>query len=68
MWANAFPRVHVGRVNTLTKLLSCERLNVESVDGTHWFRFRAPEEWMEDLVYFFEQRHQQQLTIPDIDV
>ena len=68
MWANAFPRVHVGRVNTLTKLLSCERFNVESVDGTHWFRFRAPEEWMEDLVYFFEQRHQQQLTIPDIDV
>lgn len=38
MWAAAFPRVHVGRVNTLDRLRRCERLGVESVDGTGWFR------------------------------
>lgn len=37
MWAKHFPRVHVGRVRQ-TKLLLCETLGVESVDGTGWFR------------------------------
>jgi hypothetical protein len=38
MWCDHFPRVHVGRVNELHRLRSCERLGVESVDGTGWFR------------------------------
>lgn len=37
MWSR-FPRVHVGRVNALHRLYACERLGVESVDGTGWFR------------------------------
>lgn len=37
MWSEHFPRVHVGRVRK-TKLLICEQLGVESVDGTGWFR------------------------------
>lgn len=38
MWTDRFRRVHVGRVNELRRLLTCERLGVESVDGTGWFR------------------------------
>lgn len=38
IWCDHFPRVHVGRVNELHRLRTCERLGVESVDGTGWFR------------------------------
>lgn len=37
-WTGAFPRVHVGRVNELRRLHICQRLGVESVDGTGWVR------------------------------
>lgn len=37
-WANAFPRVHVGRVNEMRRVFTCESLGVESVDGSGWFR------------------------------
>jgi len=43
-WRNAarfvaqFPRVHVGRVNWWDKLEYCERLDVESCDGSGFFR------------------------------
>jgi hypothetical protein len=43
-WRNAgmfvaqFPRVHVARVNWVDKLEYCERIGVESVDGTGFFR------------------------------
>lgn len=36
-WCKAFPRVHVGRVNTLDRLWRCVECGVESVDGTGWF-------------------------------
>lgn len=38
MWANAFPRVHVLRVNSPSKLDYLESLGVESCDGTGWNR------------------------------
>jgi hypothetical protein len=38
MWCSNFDRVHVGRVNSLRRLWTCEDLGVESVDGTGWFR------------------------------
>lgn len=38
MWCWAFKRVHVGRVNQIEKLLLCEELGAESIDGTGWFR------------------------------
>jgi len=38
MWARLFPRVHVGRVNEVRRLWTCEEHGVESVDGTGWFR------------------------------
>ena len=38
MWCDAFPRVHVGRVNTNGKLWECHEAGAESCDGTGWFR------------------------------
>lgn len=38
MWVKTGKRVHVGRVNEVERLLICERLGVESVDGTGWMR------------------------------
>jgi hypothetical protein len=37
-WTAAFPRVHVGRVNSLRLLLMAENAGAESCDGTGWFR------------------------------
>lgn len=37
-WCNLGRRVHVGRCNSLRRLLWCEHLGVESLDGTGWFR------------------------------
>lgn len=54
IWVGNFPRVHVGRVNTLDRLWLCQDLGVESVDGTGWFRepsrydkIPALESWLE---------------------
>jgi hypothetical protein len=38
MWVQAFPRVHVLRVNSPTKLDWLESIGVESCDGTGWNR------------------------------
>jgi len=38
MWCATGRRVHVGRVNEVEKLFICERLGVESVDGTGWMQ------------------------------
>ena len=53
-WCEVFgpEKIHVGRVNSLDKLIICDRLNVSSVDGTYWFRFKK--DWHEILRYFFE--------------
>ena len=37
-WTERFPRVHVGRVNSLRLLLMAENSGAESCDGTGWFR------------------------------
>ncbi len=37
-WCAWFRRVHVGRVNSLRRLIDCDERGVESVDGTGWFR------------------------------
>ena len=37
-WAEMFPWIHVGRVNSVEKLEVCADLGVKSVDGTGWFR------------------------------
>lgn len=42
-WANAFPRVHVGRVNSPTRLHEIAAIGVESCDGSGWFRGKSPQ-------------------------
>lgn len=37
-WCRLFKRVHVGRVNEIRRLWTCEDYGVESVDGSGWFR------------------------------
>jgi len=37
-WCKAFPRVHVGRVNSYDFLCECEDAGADSADGTGWFR------------------------------
>ena len=37
-WTVAFPRVHVGRVNSRRLLEQAETAGAESCDGTGWFR------------------------------
>jgi hypothetical protein len=37
-WTGAFPRVHVGRVNSRRLLEMAENCGAESCDGTGWFR------------------------------
>jgi hypothetical protein len=43
-FCDAFPRVHVGRVNTYRKLMHCHECGAMSVDGTGFFR-GGPERW-----------------------
>ena len=58
-WVAAFPRVHVGRVNSPEKLEVCHQLGVESVDGTGWVRGGDNHQWR-GLVAFLE-RHRPQV-------
>jgi hypothetical protein len=37
-WCQMPQILHVGRVNSLDRLFTCDRLGVDSVDGTGWFR------------------------------
>lgn len=37
-WCKNFRRVHVGRVNEIRRLYTCEEYGVESCDGTGWIR------------------------------
>ena len=52
MWCQ-FPRVHVGRVNTIERVWRCHDLGVESVDGTGWFRDGTDQPRMTRLENYF---------------
>lgn len=60
-FAGEFPRLHVGRVNTLARLRRCEELGVESVDGTGWFR--RPEGEFFKLEDFFSGKPDSQMML-----
>lgn len=42
-WAKAWPRVHVGRVNSAARLRQLAALEIESCDGSGWFRGKGPQ-------------------------
>lgn len=52
----SFPRVHVGRVNWVDKLEYCERVGVESCDGTGFFRGGPDSVQAKQLVDFISGR------------
>lgn len=60
-WCAWFPWVHVGRVNTLKRLVECEQRGCQSVDGTGWFRGEINQG--RELVQFVARTHVRQLTI-----
>ena len=60
-WTSWFRRVHVGRVNTLKRLVDCHELGVESVDGTGWFRGDITQG--RELVQYVSRTHARQVTI-----
>lgn len=56
MWAESFPRVHVGRVNSPKRLYECRERGVESIDGTGWCINPNGEQWR-GLVEFHDWQH-----------
>lgn len=53
VFASAFDRVHVGRVNTNGKLWECHEAGAESCDGTGWFR--GDQKQLAGLVSYLER-------------
>ena len=51
MWCKNFQRVHVGRINEIHAIQTCERYGAESADGSGWFkdtrRMAALEAWVD---------------------
>lgn len=62
LFVAAFPRVHIGRVNNIDKIEFCERLGVESCDGTGFFRDGEGDLRAVQLEQFFggRRRHREQ--------
>lgn len=53
-WCDNFPRVHVGRVNTLKWVHYYDYCGAESVDGTGWWHTKQ----FNDLVYYMTEKPQ----------
>ena len=52
-WCDARQRVHVGRINTDRWLWECDRIGVESCDGTGWFR--GDQDQLDGLIDYLER-------------
>ncbi len=61
MWTEAFPRVHVGRVNSRRLLEQAESVGAESCDGTGWFR--EPRRTQE-LENYLSKSQEEELCLP----
>lgn len=57
MWAENFPRVHVGRVNSVHRLRECFTAGIESVDGTGWMRDESRKDKMDALEDWIAETH-----------
>jgi len=55
-WTAAFPRVHVGRVNTERLLWIAHYAGAESCDGTGWFR--GDQQQLAGLLRYLEKSSQ----------
>lgn len=68
-WCDAFPRVHVGRVNSYHRLWLCHDAGAESIDGTGWLRgdqiqYRGLMAYMEESTN--QKRRTVQLGLEDV--
>ena len=63
MWTVHFPRVHVGRVNSVEKMSFCEDIGVESVDGTGWFKDPSRDDKLPALMNWLEGHRTKQLEL-----
>lgn len=64
MWTGAFPRVHVGRVNELRRLWTCEDLGVESVDGSGWFKKTQDGRQAKQIIQWLENHRDKTIPLP----
>lgn len=69
-WCKAFPRVHVGRVNSYERLWQCHEAGAESCDGTGWMR--GCQKQLRGLVAYLaessgeaERPHQMRIFLPE---
>jgi hypothetical protein len=62
-WVATGRPVHVGRVNTVELLETCDRLGVQSADGTGWFRDPTRPDKMLALHQFIEGRRTTQIPL-----
>lgn len=53
-WTKHFPHVHVGRVNELRRVWSCEEHGVKSVDGSGWFKKTHTGRMGRNLIHWLE--------------
>jgi hypothetical protein len=64
MWAKSFPRVHVGRVNEMRRVWSCEDNGIESVDGSGWFRDTSNGRRINSLRLWFDGKRLDTMELP----
>lgn len=62
-WAATFPRVHVGRVNSMRRAWECSHMGVESVDGTGWMRTTRQRKQFRTLLGQLTGRRESQLLL-----
>jgi hypothetical protein len=63
-WCVEFPRVHVGRVNTIERVWLCDDLGAESADGTGWMKNPSRPDQIEALQEWLAgERRAQQLEL-----
>lgn len=64
-WVSRFPRVHVGRVNSVPRSWECFQMGIESIDGTGWMRTTRQRKQLKTLLGMMSGRREgQMLLIP----
>lgn len=64
LFTKHFKRVHVGRVNSLRRIWTCEDHGIESIDGTGWFRGTVNGKQGRDLLRWLNGHGQKPMELP----
>jgi hypothetical protein len=68
MWTRIGKPVHVGRVNELRRIWTCEDFGVVSVDGSGWFRDTSEGRRAKQLLQWADGNRQETPDFPDMDI